>query len=177
MESDLRDTPPHRNSTNPFTCYICYFQSTMVSNSNFFAVAATAGILALADRAAAQPGEMQVASLGPGYVLAEPSAPNAAADQVADPSAPAQVLQQQGIEATRLFSRTCPCVPRTDAEIVRPLPFDCYQAGMRAAVHVTIPCVCFFTEKAMNRTFLGTCTGRAAMPALESRYNRLHGSV
>ena len=104
----------------------------MASHSSLFTFAATAGILALADRAAAtlDPDAAMVASLGPGLILAPPFSENAAADVIADPGAPTAVLQQQGIEATRLFARTCPCVPRTDAELVRPLLFASHLASL-----------------------------------------------
>ena len=94
----------------------------MASHSSFFFLAATASLLALADRAAAQleVDADQASGLGPGVTLTEPFTENAAAVEMADPGAPPQILEQQDIVATRLFSRTCPCVPRTDAELVRP---------------------------------------------------------
>ena len=110
----------------------------MASHSSIFAFAATTGLLVLANRTSAQleVDADQASGLGPGVTLTEPFTENAAAVGMADPGAPPQILEQQGIEATRLFSRTCPCVPRTDAELVCPLLFGFHLPGTCTLAHV-----------------------------------------
>lgn len=62
---------------------------------------------------------------GPGTRMGDPNTDNAAADEMADPADPDAILERQGFDAVRVFSRTCPCVPRSDSELVRPPPAPC----------------------------------------------------
>ena len=57
---------------------------------------------------------------GPGTRMGDPNTDNAAADEMADPADPDAILERQGFDAVRVFSRTCPCVRRSDSELVRP---------------------------------------------------------
>lgn len=57
---------------------------------------------------------------GPGTTFSQPFEANAAAAEMSDPLDPDAVLEQQGFNAVKIFSRTCDCVPRTDDQMVRP---------------------------------------------------------
>ena len=57
--------------------------------------------------------------VGPGTQMGAPFTANTAAEEIADPADPDTVLERQGFDATRIFSRTCDCVRRGDDELVR----------------------------------------------------------
>lgn len=57
--------------------------------------------------------------VGPGSPLTDPFAENLAAADMSDPASPDQVLDRQGFNAVRIFTRTCDCVPRSDDDLVR----------------------------------------------------------
>ena len=77
--------------------------------------------------------------VGPGSPLTDPFAENLAATDMSDPASPDQVLDRQGFNAVRIFTRTCDCVPRGDDDLVRipqPCTFLCL-AALRL-----LSCVC-----------------------------------
>eukprot|EP00892_Ulva_mutabilis_P005792 jgi/Ulvmu1/3585/UM169_0003.1 len=56
--------------------------------------------------------------VGPGARLTEPFQENIAAADMADPAEPDAILERQGFNAVRIFSRTCGCVRRSDDELM-----------------------------------------------------------